>query len=69
MLILNNLPQLSGTVLSVHNRLQFSLKVNPVQHVQLLSQLRALTMPLFWIEESLHLDETITRVLYGKIFV
>ncbi|KAL7736287.1 hypothetical protein ACLKA6_002956 [Drosophila palustris] len=60
--------QLSGTVLSVYNRLQFSLKVSPVQHVRVLSQLRSLAMPLFWIEESLQLDEKFTAVLHKKIF-
>ncbi|KAH8394614.1 hypothetical protein KR222_000056 [Zaprionus bogoriensis] len=61
--------QLSGTVLSAHNRLQFSLQVQPVQHVLAMSQLRALTMPLFWIEESLQLDESITKILHKKIYV
>ncbi|XP_001986282.2 sensory neuron membrane protein 1 [Drosophila grimshawi] len=60
--------QLSGSVLSVHNRLQFSLKVAPVKDVPLMSQLRAVAMPLFWIEESLQLDEKITQLLHKKIF-
>nr|XP_032291689.1 sensory neuron membrane protein 1 [Drosophila virilis] len=60
--------QFSGTVLSVHNRLQFSLKVAPVKDVPLMSQLRSLAMPLFWIEESLQLDEQVTQLLHKKIF-
>ncbi|XP_034102036.1 sensory neuron membrane protein 1-like [Drosophila albomicans] len=60
--------QLSGTVLSVFNRLQFSLKVSSVPQVAVMCQLRNLTMPLFWIEESLQLDKTITAVLHKKIF-
>ncbi|XP_030557984.1 sensory neuron membrane protein 1-like [Drosophila novamexicana] len=60
--------QFSGTVLAVHNRLQFSLKVAPVKDVPLMSQLRPLAMPLFWIEESLQLDEKITQLLHKKIF-
>ncbi|EDW09217.2 uncharacterized protein Dmoj_GI19165 [Drosophila mojavensis] len=60
--------QLSGTVLTVYNRLQFSLKVMPVKDVPTMAQLRPLAMPLFWIEESLQLDEKITQLLHKKIF-
>ncbi|XP_017864610.1 PREDICTED: sensory neuron membrane protein 1 [Drosophila arizonae] len=60
--------QLSGTVLSVYNRLQFSLKVMPVKDVPTMAQLRPLAMPLFWIEESLQLDEKIRQLLHKKIF-
>ncbi|ALC41584.1 Snmp1 [Drosophila busckii] len=60
--------QYSGTVLSVYNRLQFSLKVAPVEQVPVMSKLRPLAMPIFWIEESLQLDESITKVLHKKIF-
>ncbi|KRF80230.1 uncharacterized protein Dvir_GJ25821 [Drosophila virilis] len=33
-----------------------------------MSQLRSLAMPLFWIEESLQLDEQVTQLLHKKIF-
>ncbi|XP_068144124.1 sensory neuron membrane protein 1-like [Drosophila tropicalis] len=61
--------RISGTVLAVHNRLQFSLQVDPVPQVAVMSKLRTHVMPLFWIEESLELNESFAKSLYKKIFL
>ncbi|XP_030388379.1 sensory neuron membrane protein 1-like [Scaptodrosophila lebanonensis] len=60
--------RLSGTVLSVYNRLQFSLNVEPVSAIPVMSKLRNLTMPLFWIEESMQLNKDFTNTLQKQLF-
>ncbi|XP_039956690.1 sensory neuron membrane protein 1-like [Bactrocera tryoni] len=61
--------RISGTPLSAAKRLQFSLSVMPVPEVEVMKNLRTLTMPLFWVEEAASLDKTWTDMLKKKVFL
>lgn len=54
--------QISSTPLSAAKRLQFSLDVEPVHDMPIMSKLRTVVIPLFWIEESVHLNSTYTSI-------
>lgn len=59
--------QLSSTPLSAAKRLQFSMDIEPVGRVDMMSKLRTVILPLMWVEESAHLNTTYTgmfRTLY-----
>ncbi|KAM7343533.1 sensory neuron membrane protein 1-like isoform 1-T1 [Cochliomyia hominivorax] len=59
---------ISGTPLSVAKRLQFNLDVEPVEELPVMSKLKPLVMPLFWIEEAVDLDKSFTDIIKSKVF-
>ncbi|XP_011292727.1 sensory neuron membrane protein 1-like [Musca domestica] len=58
----------SGTPLSIAKRLQFNLDVEPIEQIPVMSKLRPLVMPLFWIEEAVALGNDFTKIIKGKVF-
>lgn len=54
--------QISTTPLSAAKRLQFSLDVETVHEMPIMSQLKPVVLPLFWIEESVDLNSTYTGI-------
>lgn len=57
--------QLSSSPLSAAKRLQFAMQVEPVPEMPIMSKLRTVTVPLFWVEESVHLNTTYTKIFRG----
>ncbi|KAG5683890.1 hypothetical protein PVAND_013150 [Polypedilum vanderplanki] len=55
-----HLEMLSSTPLSAAKRLQFSMDIEPVRKVDMMSKLRPVILPLMWVEESAHLNTTYT---------
>lgn len=54
--------QISTTPLSAAKRLQFSLDVEAVHEMPIMSQLQPVVLPLFWVEESVDLNSTYTGI-------
>lgn len=52
------LTQTTGSVLSGAKRLQFNLDVKPVMNISHMANLREMYYPMFWVEESVALNET-----------
>lgn len=50
--------QTTGSVLSGAKRLQFNLDVAPIQSISYAANLREMYYPMFWLEESVALNET-----------
>ncbi|XP_075167837.1 sensory neuron membrane protein 1-like [Haematobia irritans] len=59
---------ISGTPMNIAKRLQFNLDVEPIEEIPVMSKLRPLVMPLFWIEESVALNRDFTDLIKGKVF-
>ncbi|KNC20910.1 hypothetical protein FF38_00324 [Lucilia cuprina] len=59
---------ISGTPLSIAKRLQFNLDVEPIEELPVMSKLKPLVMPLFWVEEAVDLDKTFTDLIKSKVF-
>jgi CD36 family len=50
----------------VNNRIQFSLQVEPIEDFDMMEKMQPIAIPTFWIEESIHLDESVTNMMrYG----
>jgi hypothetical protein len=57
---------MTGTPLSVENRIQFSMQFERLPNFDLMANIPEIIFPFFWIEESLHLPEKITNMMrYG----
>ncbi|XP_023303093.2 sensory neuron membrane protein 1-like, partial [Lucilia cuprina] len=59
---------ISGTPLSIAKRLQFNLDVEPIEELPVMSKLKPLVMPLFWVEEAVDLDKSFTDLIKSKVF-
>lgn len=53
---------MSSSPLSAAKRLQFALDVEPVETFDLMENLPTVVLPMMWVEESAHLNETYTSV-------
>lgn len=49
--------QITGTLFSAARRLQFNLEMLPIKQIPYMAKLREMYYPMFWIEESIDLDE------------
>lgn len=54
---------LTGSPVSARNRLMFSLEMEPVKAVEVMANVPKVTIPLFWIQEGIDLNETMTKPL------
>lgn len=61
--------QMTGTPLSAAKRLQFNLEIVPVDGVPIMKDLQPMLYPLFWVEESVHLNRTWTAMLKNQLFL
>lgn len=50
--------QITGTLFSAARRLQFNLEIVPIEEISYMANLREMYYPLFWVEESIALNET-----------
>lgn len=50
--------QNTGTLLSGARRLQFNLDIVPIEEIEYMAELQEMYYPMFWVEESLALNET-----------
>lgn len=58
--------KITGTPISVANRMQFSMQVEPIEEFDLMAKMKPALIPIFWVEETLDLDEKITNLMkYG----
>lgn len=60
---------MSGTPLSAAKRLQFNLEVVPIPEVPIMQNLQPMLYPLFWVEESAHLDKVYVNMLKNRLFL
>lgn len=60
--------QITGSPLSAAKRLQFSIDMVPIPQIDCMKSVPSTLMPMFWMEESVHLNETYTKVLKNKLF-
>lgn len=61
--------QITGTPLSGAKRLQMSLDVEALPEIDCMQRLPTTLMPLFWVEESVHLNKTYTNLLKYQLFL
>jgi hypothetical protein len=58
--------QLTGSPVSVKNRIQFSMQIEQIPDFDLMANMQPMLLPFFWIEESLDLDKSVTNIMrYG----
>lgn len=60
---------MSGTPVSAAKRLQFNLEVVPIPEVEIMKDLQAMVLPMFWIEEGAHLNQTFVAQLKNTLFL
>lgn len=55
--------QTTGTPFNAAKRLQFNLQVEPVEQLDDMKKMRKVMQPMFWVQESIALNETWTSML------
>lgn len=55
--------QITGTPFNAAKRLQFNLEVQPIEQLDEMKSMRKVIQPLFWVQESIALNETWTSML------
>lgn len=60
--------KITGSPLSASKRLQFSIDMVPIPEIDCMKSVPSTLMPMFWMEESVHLNETYTKVLKNQLF-
>lgn len=64
---------MTGTPVSTTIRRQFNLEVKPLKNVDIMSNLRKLLFPMYWIEESAHMNsekiDAIRKYIYKYVLI
>lgn len=60
---------MTGSPLSAARRLQFSMQVKPIPEVDLMKDFPDVTIPIFWIEETVNLGREFTDKMKNSIFL
>jgi hypothetical protein len=61
--------QISGTPLQGQKRLQFSMEVEPIEEMEMMSKLPSMLLPFVWVEEGVQLNKTYTNLLKYQLFL
>lgn len=60
---------ITGSPLSAAKRLQFAMDIVPIPEIDCMKNLPEVLMPMFWVEESAHLNKTYINVLKYQFFL